>query len=157
MSSDHGFDDRSADAALAASRALMGVVARSVSGALEVVTLPQFRVLVVLDGAGPLRMGILGDAIGVLPSTLSRSIDRIVAAGWVRRTTKPANRREVLIELTTAGQKLVTNALEQRRNNIAEIMSVLSADQRSAIVAAFELFSDAAGETPAEDLLVLGM
>ncbi|TFD49380.1 MarR family transcriptional regulator [Cryobacterium frigoriphilum] len=157
MSTDDVFESRSADAALAASRALMGVVARSVSGALEVVTLPQFRVLVVLDGAGPLRMGVLGEAIGVLPSTLSRAIDRIVAAGWVRRTTKPANRREVLIELTMAGQNLVTNALEQRRDNIAQIMSDLSADQKSAIVAAFELFADAAGETPAEDLLVLGV
>ena len=154
---DEDFDARVADAALTASRALMGVVARSVAGVLEIVTLPQFRVLVLLDTSGPLRMGVLGEAIGVLPSTLSRAIDRIVEAGWVRRTTRPASRREVLIELTPAGQNLVTHALEQRRDNMAEILSVLSPDQKSAIVSAFELFARAAGETSSEELLILGI
>ncbi len=154
---DEDFDARAADAALTASRALMGVVARSVAGVLEIVTLPQFRVLVLLDTSGPLRMGVLGEAIGVLPSTLSRAIDRIVEAGWVRRTTRPASRREVLIELTPAGQNLVTHALEQRRDNIADILSVLSPDQKSAIVSAFELFARAAGETSSKDLLILGI
>jgi DNA-binding MarR family transcriptional regulator len=150
-------DARAVDAALTASRALMGVVARSVAGVLEIVTLPQFRVLVVLDNSGPLRMGVLGEAIGVLPSTLSRAIDRIVEAGWVRRTTRPTSRREVLIELTPAGQNLVTHALEQRRDNIVEILSVLSPDEKAAIVSAFELFAGAAGETSSEDLLILGI
>ena len=135
----------------------MGVVARSVAGVLEIVTLPQFRVLVVLDSSGPLRMGVLGEAIGVLPSTLSRAIDRIVAGGWVKRTTRSASRREVLIELTPAGQNLVTHALEQRRDNLAEILSVLSPSERSTIVTAFELFAGAAGETSSEDLLILGV
>ncbi len=120
-------------------------------------TLPQFRVLVLLDTSGALRMGVLGEAIGVLPSTLSRAIDRIVEAGWVRRTTRPASRREVLIELTPAGQNLVTHALEQRRDNIAEILSVLSPNQKSAIVSAFELFAGAAGETSSKELLILGI
>jgi len=154
---DEDFDARAADAALTASRALMGVVARSVAGVLEIVTLPQFRVLVVLDTSGPLRMGVLGESIGVLPSTLSRAIDRIVEGGWVRRTTGPASRREVLIELTPAGQNLVTHALEQRRDNIAEILSIMSPEQKSAIVTAFELFAVAAGETSSEDLLILGI
>jgi DNA-binding MarR family transcriptional regulator len=155
--SDEDFDARAADAALAASRALMGVVARSVADVLEIVTLPQFRVLVVLNNSGPLRMGVLGEVIGVLPSTLSRAIDRIVEAGWVRRTARPASRREVLIELTPAGENLVAQTLEHRRDNIAEILSVLSPDQKTAIVTAFELFAGAAGETSSEDLLILGI
>ncbi|MBK5239452.1 MAG: MarR family transcriptional regulator [Actinomycetales bacterium] len=157
MIPDEDLDARAADAALTASRALMGVVARSVASVLEIVTLPQFRVLVVLESRGPLRMGVLGEAIGVFPSTLSRTIDRIVEAGWVKRTTGPASRREILIELTPAGQNLVTHALEQRRDNIAEILSVLSPDQKVAIVTAFELFAGAAGEISSEDLLVLGI
>lgn len=152
-----GFDDQAADAALTASRALMGVVARSVAGALEVVTLPQFRVLVVLDNLGSVRMGVLGEAIGARPSTLSRAVDRIVEGGWVKRTAGPASRREIFIELTPSGQDLVTHALEQRRDNIAQILAALSPDEQSSIVTAFQLFAGAAGEASSKDLLILGV
>ena len=43
----HGFPHEATEATLRASRALLGIVARSVADALEQVTLPQFRVLVV--------------------------------------------------------------------------------------------------------------
>lgn len=50
-------EDSVAGFTLAASRALLGVVARSVMEALEDVTLPQFRVLVVLTAHGRLPIG----------------------------------------------------------------------------------------------------
>ncbi len=74
-----------ADATLLASRALLGVVARSVSSALEFVTLPQFRVLVVLSGSGPMRMGALAERLHANQSTFSRSMDKIVSGGWAQR------------------------------------------------------------------------
>jgi hypothetical protein len=47
------------DATLTASRALLGVVARSLAEVLEMVTLPQFRILVVIASSGTLKMGTL--------------------------------------------------------------------------------------------------
>jgi DNA-binding MarR family transcriptional regulator len=148
---------RAADATLAASRALLGVVARSLGGALEVVTLPQFRVLVILSTAGPLRMGAVAERMGAIPSTFSRFIDRMVSGGWVERSSSPDNRREVLIELTASGRKLVDEVTERRRAGISSILSAMTADQQSAVGNAFQAFADAAGEMPAADLLTLGI
>jgi DNA-binding MarR family transcriptional regulator len=136
---------------------LLGIVARSVADALDVVTLPQFRILVVLAGAGPLRMGVLAARVGAVPSTFSRTMDRMVDSGWVERKESPESRREVLIDLTPHGAQLVAHVTERRRRQMAAILSSLSGEQQRAIIDAFEMFSSAAGEPAPEDLLTLGL
>jgi DNA-binding MarR family transcriptional regulator len=145
------------DAILAASRALLGVVARSVATALEVVTLPQFRVLVLLSTFGPTRMSTLAEHMGALPSTFSRSIDRMVAGGWVQRASSPDSRREVIIELTPTGRALVDDVTERRRQGISLVLSTVTPERQAAMTDAFQAFADAAGDVPAEDLLTLGI
>jgi DNA-binding MarR family transcriptional regulator len=146
-----------ADATLLVSRALLGVVARSVSSALEFVTLPQFRVLVVLSGAGPMRMGALADRLHANQSTFSRSMDKIVAGGWVERSTSPDSRREILISLTSTGRALVDEVTERRHAEISTILDRLAPSEQDAVRAALELFAIAAGEYSVEELLVLGI
>jgi DNA-binding MarR family transcriptional regulator len=150
-------DARVADATLAASRALLGVVARSVVATLDVVSLPQFRVLVMLSSAGPTRMGAVAERMGVIPSTFSRFIDRMVAGGWVERAASPDSRREVLLELTESGRRLVDDVTERRRADISAILSIMTPDQRNALQHALQAFADAAGEPQAADLLTLGL
>ncbi|HEX4401621.1 MAG TPA: MarR family transcriptional regulator [Galbitalea sp.] len=146
-----------ADATLLASRALLGVVARSVSSALEVVTLPQFRVLVILSGSGPMRMGALAEHVHANQSTFSRSMDRIVAGGWAQRSTSPDSRREVLITLTDTGRALVDEVTEHRHREISTILERLTPSERESVRAALELFAIAADEYSVEELLVLGI
>ncbi|MCY7287910.1 MAG: MarR family transcriptional regulator [Cryobacterium sp.] len=148
---------RAADATLAASRALLGVVARSVVAALDVLTLPQFRVLVVLSSSGPTRMGALAERMGVIPSTFSRFVDRMVAGGWVERTSSPDSRREVLLELSPRGRRIVDEVTERRRAGISAVLSAMTVEQQGAVQNAFQAFADAAGEPPAADLLTLGI
>src|SRR5919199_2588475 len=93
------------DSALAASRALLAVVARSLTDVLEQLTLPQFRILVVLWEWGPMRSGDVAERVGVHQSTLTRTADRLVAAGLIGRRTSPENRREVIVDLTDAGRR----------------------------------------------------
>jgi DNA-binding MarR family transcriptional regulator len=145
------------DATLTASRALLGVVARSVSDVLEMVSLPQFRILVVIASAGPLRMGALAQRVGSTPSTLSRAIDRLEAGGWVRREPSPDSRREILIHLSPHGEQLVAHVTDRRRREIADILDQLKPADRAAVGRAFALFAAAAGESPPEDLIVLGI
>lgn len=146
-----------ADATLLVSRALLGVVARSVAGALEVVSLPQFRVLVVLSGSGPVRMGALAERLDANQSTFSRSMDKIVAGGWARRSSSPDSRREVLISLTSRGQALVDEVTERRRREISAILDRLTPTEQDAVRTALELFAVAADESSVEELLVLGI
>lgn len=145
------------DATLTTSRALLGVVARSLSEALELVTLPQFRVMVILASSEPMRMGALANRAHSNISTFSRSLDRMVAGGWVRRVGSPDSRREVLIELTAHGKQLVAHVTDRRRDEIALIMGRLSAQDQKKVGEAFALFAAVTGEPPVEDLLVLGL
>jgi DNA-binding MarR family transcriptional regulator len=143
---------------LTASRALLGVVARSVAPVLDRVTVPQFRVLVVLSSAGgAVRSGDLAATLGVHPSTFTRNADRLVAAGWVRRSENPDNRRETLIELTAAGVELVEQVTAQRRREIRSILSRLEPAERDLVLEAMTAFTRAAGEPHVRELHTLGI
>ncbi|WP_179425895.1 MarR family winged helix-turn-helix transcriptional regulator [Spelaeicoccus albus] len=146
-----------ADATLTTSRALLGIIARSVSSALEEVTLPQFRVLVILAGSGAMRIGALAARMKAVPSTFSRTIDRMVAEGWVERAASVENRREVIIDVTSKGWRLVHGATELRRREIADVLATMSKKDRNAVASALSKFSVAAGEPADDDLLGLGL
>src|SRR2546423_15581452 len=85
----------SADAVLAASRALVGVAARSLAGTEATVTLVQYRALVLLGSRGEMNVGSLADALDIHQSTATRLCDRLVAKGLVARTASAESRREV--------------------------------------------------------------
>jgi DNA-binding MarR family transcriptional regulator len=141
---------------LHASRALLGLVAVSLAPVLEHVTLPQFRALVLLSGLGPTRIGALAQRLGVHQSTFTRTTDRMVEAGIVRRLDNPVNRREVLVEATEAGLAYVEEVTERRRLAIVQILARLDAEERDTVRRALEVFARAAGEPSTDALAVLG-
>lgn len=155
---DDGYADRnSVETTLTASRALLGVVARSMSTALDAVTMPQFRILIVLTSSGPMRMGLLAERMHAVPSTFSRSMDRMVTGGWVERIESPDSRREVIIRLSSLGRALVDEVTERRRKEIAAVLGRMTHEERAQLQSALASFSEAAGEASAEELLVLGL
>lgn len=145
------------NAVLTASRALLGMVARSLAPTLEAVTLPQFRVLVLLSSNGPMRTGALAERMNANPSTFTRFMDKLVTADWVTRTLNPESRREILVELTPEGHQLVDSVSRNRMAEIHTVIATLSEKEIATVVTALALFNRAAGETPADDLLTLGI
>lgn len=144
------------EAVLLSSRALLGIVARSLAPAHDQVSVPQFRVLVLLSVQSPQRSGELAERIGVHPSTFTRMADRLVAGGWVERTENPQSRREVLVGLTDAGEELVRSVHQRRREEIDAVLRRLPAADRKAVLQGFELFAHAAGEPAPEEISTLG-
>lgn len=144
------------DDVVLASRALLAIVARTITPALEQVTLPQYRVLVVLVGAGPHRVGALADRLDALPSTFSRALDRLEQGGWVARVPSVESRREVIVTATDRAERLVSAVTEARRGEIAAVLERLSPDDRTGVADAFRRFADAADEPTLEDLLPIG-
>lgn len=149
--------DAAVDETLTASRALMGLVARSLAEVLEQVTLSQYRVLVVLCAAGPLRSGDLAERLGVHQSTLTRTADRLVAQGLIQRDPSPDSRREIRVSLTDRGQDMVVQVMRQRWNDIRKILGSVSEQDRKVILTGFREFAKLAGEPENEHLLTLGM
>src|ERR1019366_1089119 len=137
------------DAVLRASRVLVSVAARSLAAVDEDVTLPQFRALVVLASRGPQTVGALAAALGVHASTATRMCDRLVAKGFVDRDVLATNRREVHLELTRSGRRLVDAVTKRRRNEIARVIERVPRAQRDALIQALHAFGEAA-EEPAD-------
>ena len=140
---------------LTASRALVAVAARSLAGVDESVTLPQYRVLVVLASRGPQLMGQLAESLDVHQSTATRVCDRLVGKGLVGRSSGHPSRREVQIDLTAKGRSIVHDVSQARRVDIEQIVSRIAPELRSATVEALTAFNDAAGEVP-QPLWTLG-
>ncbi|UIX34125.1 MarR family transcriptional regulator [Streptomyces sp. GQFP] len=146
-----GMDDVDAvtRAVLTASRLLVAVSARSLAAVEEGVTLPQFRMLVVLSTRGATKLVVLADLLQVAPSTAMRMVDRLIAAGLADRQVNPDNRRETMLQLTDEGRRTVEDVTARRRAEIAAIVERLGPEQRGALVAALTAFNEAGGEPPA--------
>ncbi|MBV2353351.1 MarR family transcriptional regulator [Streptomyces sp. J2-1] len=136
-------------AVLTASRLLVAVSARSLAGTEERVTLPQFRMLVVLATRGATKLVALADLLQVAPSTAMRMVDRLIAAGLAERKGNPDNRRETLLLLTEEGRRTVEHVTARRRSEIAAIVELLRPTERLALVEALNAFNEAGGEPPA--------
>ena len=134
--------DEVAEAVLAGSRALIAVSARSIAAA-EGVTLPQFRMLVVLD-ASPTNLTGLAQHLDVAPSTAMRMVDRLVASGLAVREVRPDNRRETQLSLTPAGRRTVRGVMARRRRDLRAVVAQIPADERAELARALTAFAAAA-------------
>lgn len=144
------------EAVLAGSRAVVGISVRSLADALESLSLQQYRVLVLICSRGPQRSGALAAAIGVHPSTFTRAVDRLVAAGWVTREDNPDTRREVLIAPTEKASVLVGRVLERRRTEFEAVLERMSGEDRASVRDGFARFAAAAGEADVPEAAALG-
>jgi DNA-binding MarR family transcriptional regulator len=143
--------DAVADAVVTASRLLIGVSANSIAAVDETITIPQFRLLVVLRTRGAMKQSVLAERLGVQPSTVNRMVERLLVAGLVDRQTNPESRREVVLDLTGPGQRTVTRVTQQRRREIARIVSRMPVELRGALIEALDAFTDAGGSAPVDE------
>lgn len=133
-------------AVLTASRLLVSVSARSLAAVEDALTLPQFRMLVVLESRGATNISRLGEHLDVIPSTAMRMVDRLAAAGMLDREPNPDNRREIRISLTGKGRDVVREATERRRAELGRIVAAMPPGQRAGLVRALQMFAEAGGE-----------
>lgn len=142
-------------AVLSASRVLVGVSARSLTALDEDVTVPQYRALVVLASRGARGIGALAEALLIHPSTATRLCDRLERKQLIDRHVSSESRREVTVDVSVAGSKLLAAVTERRRSEIETIMHAMDGGQRERLIEAFEIFATAAGEIP-DDAWKLG-
>ena len=93
----------------------------------------EFDVLSALRRAGPpfqLTPGALLRATLVTSGTMTNRIDRLAAAGLVRREPDPRDRRGVLVTLTGQGQAVVDAALTDLLDREQALLAGLGHEQR---------------------------
>lgn len=155
--SDNGRMAEQVDAVLRASRALVGIAATSLAAVEDVVTVPQWRVLVLLHTRGPMNLASVAAELTVNPSNASRTCDRLTKAGLLDRRESELDRRNVTLTLTAAGRRLVQKVTRQRRVAIEKVLQGMSAAARDRLADALATFADAAGEPDDEGPVMGGL
>ncbi len=141
-------DEELTEAIILASRAMVGIAVRSLAGAGQEVTLPQYRTLVVLSYGGSSRLADLAANLGVSPSTATRMCDRLVRKGLITRSRDDLDRREVNLTITPPGRAVVEAVIERRRGEVRDMLRAIPLDARPELVTSLQLLSVAAGESP---------
>lgn len=76
------------------------------------VTFARYEVLMLLmfSSSGKLPMKTIGSRLQVHPTSVTNAVDRLEAAGLVRRQPHPDDRRAILVSLTPEGRDIATRA-----------------------------------------------
>lgn len=133
-----------------ATRDLVGVALRSVEH-LEV-SLPQFRLLLVLHEQGRSTSTHCAQALNVAGSSVTRLADRLHASGHLVRSADASNRSVVILELTEPGRRLVRQVTARRRRELRRVLGLLDPATRAACAAALVSLHARLGDHYADDL-----
>jgi DNA-binding MarR family transcriptional regulator len=113
-------------------RALVGLTLRSLQVLGTEVSLPQFRLLLVLSGLGRVPSSRLAAELGMTASSVTRLADRLEAAGLVARGADPHNRSIVTLGVTPDGLHLVARVVERRHELLAAVLRRMEPAERTA-------------------------
>lgn len=130
-------------------RALVGITLKSLSALDGAVSVPQFRLLLTLDGLGRVPSSALAEALGMGPSSVTRLVDRLQAAALVERGSVEHSRSIVTVEVTSRGRDLVTAVLDRRHALLEEVLDRMEPRQREQARQMATVFVDLAGDAAA--------
>lgn len=136
--------DAQVEAVTRAAKVLVAITAQAMAGVEDVVTLPQFRVLVMASAERSLNLRTVAAGLGVHPSNATRACDRLVAAGLLDRREDPGDRRQIVLTITAAGRRLIDSVMERRRTAIGGVLAEIPADRRGRLAEDLNMFSAAA-------------
>jgi len=118
-------------------------------------TVSDWRVLASLDGSEPLSIGALARLTTMKQPTLTRVLDRLQARGHARRIAHETDRRVTLIEITAAGDKLVSGLIELAKEHERRVLEPFglarSNELKKTLKQMIELHADLAQEGSSGD------
>ncbi len=93
-------------------------------------TLPKWRALAVIRRLGACAMTELAQLSPVDRTTLTRTVDHLVEEGLVERSPSPADRRQVLLNLSPRGVVVADEARAINRAFCAKLLTGIPEEQR---------------------------
>jgi MarR family transcriptional regulator, 2-MHQ and catechol-resistance regulon repressor len=97
-------------------------------------TVSQFAVLEILYHKGDLRICEIIDKILSTGGNMTVVIDNLVKDNLVKRCVDPKDRRVNLISITEKGRNLISNIFPIHLENINEIFSVLTTEEKKNLI-----------------------
>ena len=97
-------------------------------------TIAQAATLETLRIEGPLGMGALGRRLGIAPSTLTRNLQRLLDAGYVKREIDGQDARAAVVSLTASGRRQADKLERQEEAFAGEILNRIEPEHRDAVI-----------------------
>jgi len=87
----------------------------------------QHQALLAIKGTlgGHITIGVLAERLGIRHNTAVELIDRLIANGLAERRHNPADRREVLIDLTHRAERMLAKLTLAHRNEVRKLAPLL--------------------------------
>lgn len=101
---------------------------------------PKLSVLSVLVFGGPASLSALADAEQVRRPTMTQLVNALEAEGLVRKRPGRTDRRQVCVEATARGRKLLAQGRARRLNDLSARFRSLSGADRKALIDALGAF-----------------
>lgn len=109
------------------------------------VTMSQAKVLYLVQAETGLRMSELSASLGVSLSTVSGVVDRLVDQGLISRQDDPADRRQVVIRVTDAGNTTLQRFRELNAGQFREMLARIDEADLAVVEHALHILATAAG------------
>jgi DNA-binding MarR family transcriptional regulator len=110
-------------------------------------TLGQMKVMGHLFHYGQGTISEVASAIGISLPTASELVEQLDDKGWVERKTNPADRRQVLLELTPEARAVAEELHEFRRGQMRAALMRFSPKERPLFVRSLQVLADVLGES----------
>lgn len=110
-------------------------------------TMPQWKLLMVLQAGEVRTVGELARVLGVRLPTVSGVLDRLEALGLIVRQSDLRDRRVVRIRLTAAGRELTGRLARVGQEHFRHWLSPLCDEEVETVARAFELLARTAEQT----------
>ncbi|GAA1851567.1 MarR family winged helix-turn-helix transcriptional regulator [Brevibacterium marinum] len=113
--------------------AITSLFQQDMARAFEGTPLTESRVAVLwtLSTSGPSTQQVLSSALSVTPKNISGLVDVLEKHGYARRVPHPSDRRAVLVELTDAGEAMMTRMQEEHASLEAELLDAIPPERRA--------------------------
>jgi len=104
-------------------------------------TVSQFAVLELLYHKGDLRVSEIIEKILSTGGNMTVVIENLVKENLVKRCNDPKDRRVNLISITDEGKKLMSEIFPNHLENINEIFSILTAEEKTNLISLLKKLS----------------
>ena len=108
----------------------------------EVITPGQYTVLAQLHGGGPRTLRELAESEHVQAPSMTRIVNALAEQGFVSRSARPEDGRQVQVSITPAGAAVLEQARSQRTAWLAHRVAGLSAEDRLTLSRAAHIMQD---------------
>lgn len=107
----------------------------------------QFKMLLAINDKGVCPLTTLAAELSIAMSSASEMVDKLVHLGLVCRSVDAESRRRVTIQLTTAGEKLISDLQKGIVENYRSLLNRLSDRDQARLVDALETLVDILGHS----------